>query len=406
MIEKKPDKYKRISWEVFKVAAGICLLVFLLINFSMVKDAVGKVFTVLTPIWMGVILCFLANPLYAFLRKLFEKKTGTSWAKVIATVVTTIAVVAVIYGLFALILPQISDSVMTLIQQAPGYIEKLGVFLEDFGMKHPEWKDTIEKAYTSVTGYLENFVDTAVVPNLTSIAASVFTSVKSFAVQMYNLLIGIVAMVYLLNVKETILPKLKKLLFAFLKKETAETFCDDMKKFVKIFGGYIAGKLLDSLIIGVLCFIFMSVMKMPYTLLISVIIGVTNIIPFLGPFIGAIPSSLLIILIDPKMGLIFIVFILILQQLDGNVIGPKILGQSTGVSSFWVLVSVILFGGLFGAVGMVFAIPIWAILTGLINRYAEKHLQQKGLPLEDSAYAPGKKVEAVSKREADETIEQ
>ena len=404
MTDKKTEKYRRIGWEVFKVAAAVCLLVFVLMNFSMVKEVVKKVFSVLTPIWIGVILCFLANPLYSLLKKQFEKKMGGAWPKVIASILTTLAVVVIIYGLFALIIPQIYDSLISLIQQAPGYFEKLGLFLSDYSKKHPEWKDTIEKAYASMTAYLESFVDTTVVPNLSTIAASVFTSVKSFAVQLYNILIGLVAMVYLLNVKDAILPKLKKFLYAFMKKDAAETFCTDIKTFTKIFGGYIAGKLLDSLIIGVLCFIFMTVMKMPYTFLISVIIGVTNIIPFLGPFIGAIPSTLLIILIDPRMGLIFMIFILVLQQLDGNVIGPKILGQSTGVSSFWVLVSVILFGGLFGAAGMVFAIPIWAVLTGLLNRFADKCLKKKGLPVEDSAYELGKKVvEEKKPEEAEET---
>ena len=403
MMDKKTEKYRRISWEVFKVAAAICILVFLLMNFSVVKAAIGKFFSVLTPIWIGVILCFLANPLYTAIKKQFEKKKlPGAWPKVIATIITLIIVALVIYGLYDLIIPKVKESILSLIQQAPGYFEKLGIFLNEYSAKHPEWKETIEKSYASMTAYLENFVDTTVVPNLSTIATSVFSSVKSVAALLYNVLIGLVAMVYLLNVKDTILPKLKKLLYAFLRKETAETFSSDIKKFTKIFGGYISGKLLDSLIIGVICFVFMTIMKMPYTLLISVIIGVTNIIPFLGPFIGAIPSSLLIILIDPKMGLIFIVFILVLQQLDGNLIGPKILGQSTGVSSFWVLVSVILFGGLFGAAGMVFAIPIWAVLTGLLNRFAEKCLRKKGLPVEDSAYELGKKVVVEKKPEETE----
>ena len=383
------ERYRRIGLEVFRIAAAVCILIFLLMRFDVVGGAVKKVFDVLTPIWLGVILCFLANPLYRYmLRKADKKETGSVAAKIIATGATLVGV-AMIVAFICLICRAVYQSVGSIIEQAPGYLDNLGKIVENFTVRHPEFKDAANKLYASLVSYLENFVEDTLMPNLNTIASSLFSSVKSLAAWVYNILIGVIAMVYLLNVRDAILPKLKKLVYALFKKETADTICSDISDFTKVFGGYVSGKLLDSLIIGIICLIFSTAVGMPYNILVSIIVGVTNIIPYLGPFIGAIPSALLILMIDPKMCLVFIVFIIVLQQLDGNVIGPKILGKSTGVSSFGILVAVILFGGLFGLAGMVFSVPLWALVTGLIERAAKKALEKKGLPTEDTAYARG-----------------
>ena len=154
----------------------------------------------------------------------------------------------------------------------------------------------------------------------------------------------------------------------------------------KVFGGFIIGKIVDSIIIGILCFLGLSVMNMPYTLLVSVIVGVTNVIPFFGPFIGAIPSALLILLVSPIQCLYFLIFILVLQQFDGNILGPKILGDTTGISSFWVLFSILLFGGLLGFVGMIVGVPIFAVFYRLLGDFINGLLEKKDLPVQTSQY--------------------
>lgn len=162
----------------------------------------------------------------------------------------------------------------------------------------------------------------------------------------------------------------------------------------EIFGGFIIGKIIDSAIIGVLCFVGLSMLKMPYTLLVSVIVGVTNVIPFFGPYIGAIPSAVLIMLTDPKMGIYFILFILVLQQLDGNVIGPKILGDSTGLSAFWVVFAILLGGGLFGVIGMILGVPTFAVIYYIINMLINHMLEKKKLPIDTAAYGEMSYVDA------------
>ena len=186
--------------------------------------------------------------------------------------------------------------------------------------------------------------------------------------------------------KDLLRRQFRKLLFALFSEKKAKKIIEELQYVHRVFGGFILGKIIDSAIIGVLTFFVLSIMKMPYTLLVSVIVGVTNVIPFFGPFIGAIPCFLLILLTSPIQSLYFAVTILIIQQIDGNIIGPKVLGDSTGLSSFWVLFSILLFGGLFGFVGMIIGVPLWAVILHSLRRYTEGRLRKKGLPLSSASY--------------------
>ena len=383
----------------------------------------SKLMGILAPILYGAAMAYLLNPIVKWFEKIIQKLWGKSkrlrekkvkrrstWLRTASILLTWALVLLAIYLMMDMLIPQLIDSVTLLAKNARAYYYKAYRWADEWLANNQQigaWaNDVLKDYYTDAVSILTNKVlpwATEVADGLTGGIWNGIWSVVNFA---KNLIIGLIVSIYLLAMKEQSLARCCKLTYAVFKKETADLVMRGGREVNRIFSGFINGKVLDSVIIGILCWIGCSILKIPYAPLVGLVVGVTNVIPFFGPFLGAIPSALLILIVSPRKCLIFLIFILILQQLDGNVIGPKILGQSTGVSSFWVLVSVILFGGLFGAVGMVFAIPIWAILTGLINRYAEKHLQQKGLPLEDSAYAPGKKVEAVSKREADETIEQ
>jgi predicted PurR-regulated permease PerM len=192
-------------------------------------------------------------------------------------------------------------------------------------------------------------------------------------------------MVYVLNMKERIKAAIKRVHYAILPRKTAEAFISECHYINTVFFGFLSGKLLDSLIIGIICFVALSIMNMPYTMLVSVLVGVTNIIPFFGPFIGAIPSIVLILFVSPIKSFEFMIFILALQQFDGNILGPKILGNSTGVSSFEVLFSILLFGGLFGFVGMIIGVPLWAVLSDLFERWLNWLLGRKKLVLDKNA---------------------
>jgi len=194
-----------------------------------------------------------------------------------------------------------------------------------------------------------------------------------------NLIIGVIVCVYFLNGKDKFKAQIKKVITALFRRDTANEIFEFGNYAHHAFGGFITGKIIDSIIIGVICFISMSIFRLPYPLLISVIVGVTNIIPFFGPFIGAVPSALIILMVSPIQALYFLILVIILQQLDGNIIGPAILGNSTGLSSFWVLFSIVIFGGLFGPVGMIIGVPVFAVIYYYAGKWIRKRLRNKGL---------------------------
>ena len=201
-----------------------------------------------------------------------------------------------------------------------------------------------------------------------------------------NFLIGIIVSVYLLAAKEKSAARCCKLLYGVLPEEQAKFAMRGFRRMDHIFSGFVRGKLLDSLIIGILCFIGCSILKLPYTPLVSVVVGVTNVIPFFGPFLGAIPCALLILLVSPLKCLYFVIFIFLLQQLDGNVIGPKILGDSTGISSLWVIVAILVGGGFGGVLGMFLGVPIFACLQVLVRWLLNTRLEKRHMPLQAWEY--------------------
>lgn len=392
MKERKSDKYKRIGFMIFQVAFAICALIFIFLRFTVIGGVIKKILEVLSPIFTGIVLCYLCSPLYNLIRSRLEKKSSsTKLSKITATVVCVLAVGFLIYGLTALIIPQLYDSLLSLYSQVPYLIER--VSLEYNRLVSEKHDLAVFLGSESITEFLKNFVDSVIVPNVDKIATSLYTSLKSVAVWFCNFLIGLVSMCYLLNFKEKLLPQAKKIIYAVMRTKDAGLLCDELQEMNRVFGGFIKGKLFDSLIIGVLCFTVFSIFRIPYALLVSVIIGVTNVIPFFGPFIGAVPSALIIAIIDPQKGLWFILLVFIIQQLDGNVIGPKILGESTGLSSFWILFSILLFGGLFGFAGMVLAVPSWVVIMRGLRKLIEKSLRNKRLPSDTAAYEPGKRIE-------------
>ena len=209
----------------------------------------------------------------------------------------------------------------------------------------------------------------------------------------FNVLIGIIISIYVLMSKEEFIGQSKKLMYALLPGKSANAVIHTVHKSNEIFGGFISGKLLDSLIIGILCFICLSLMKMPYTVLVSVIVGVTNVIPFFGPYLGAIPSAILIMLANPIQGVYFILFILILQQFDGNILGPAILGESTGLSSFWVVFAILVGGGIFGILGMIIGVPAFAVIFYVFRRTVNHILKKKQLPQDSGNYIKVEKLD-------------
>ena len=320
---------------------------------------------------------------------------GAFLGKTVGTVVSLAFLIAVIVSLSSMIIPQLYSSIVGIINMMPVYFQNVYDWLTDFFVNNPPVEQAILNIYEQSAQYFQSWMETDLMSNLSNfqnfqniekILGGVSSGVMNVITLTKNMLIGLIVMIYLLNIKESLSAQGKKFIYSVLPLKSANIVVAEFQFIKKAFSGFIIGKLIDSLIIGILCFVLMYLFKLPYELLISVIIGVTNVIPFFGPFIGAIPCAILVFLISPKQCLYFIGLILVLQQFDGNILGPKILGNSTGVSSFGVLFSILLFGGLYGFVGMIIAVPLMAVIIHIYNQIQDHFLAKKNLSSKEEDY--------------------
>ena len=375
--------------QVILIVIIILLLIFGFLNFDKIYEFFIKIMSILTPIIIGWALAFIMSPLYNSLVVAISNKKEAwikNFAKPIATIICTLVVVGLGIGLIFLLVPQLYSSIVNFANRTNVYMNTVTSTINDLDALSDS--DYIKQLLERIESVIKDVIKGTTEIDFSKIFKSLFSGFYISLKAVLNIFIGLVVMMYSLNMKEEFIHGLKRILFAIFKADVAKKIIIEAQFAKKMFSGFFIGKLLDSLIIGILCYICCFIMQMPYTPLISVIIGVTNIIPFFGPFIGAIPSFALILLEEPlswkPYG--FLLFILLLQQLDGNVIGPKILGSSTGVGSFWVLFSIILFGGLFGFIGMIIAVPTWAVITRLFDEFVTIRLKAKEHNANDEEY--------------------
>ena len=397
-------KWGLTAFAVISAAVGVAFLVF---NLNIIRGGLGRILNILTPVIYGAVMAYLMAPVYDLTeRKLRErmeryfpgKRFPHSFARFFATFSALLLLLLVSGSLVYIMIPELMKSLTRLSSTLPDsitlYYEKISGLLKSY----PEAREALSALYEEAYGYFSGPGSSSgsgggtLIPNLQMAAlylSKLSSGIWSTLTWVKNILIGLIVMAYLLNLKELLIAQFHKLLFALLPRDAARSVVEELDYINRMFGGFIIGKILDSIIIGILTFFVLSIMRMPYAMLVSVIVGITNVIPFFGPFIGAIPCFVLIFLANPLQGLYFAIAILVIQQLDGNVIGPRILGNSTGLSSFWVLFSILLFGGLFGFVGMIIAVPTWAVILNLIARISNRRLREKGLPLSSEAYREG-----------------
>lgn len=366
------------------------LFFFLLYKLSEISIAVERLMEILAPITYGGVIAYLLRPickfLYEKLIKLFPKLKPRT-ADLISVALGIIIGLLVVYALIAILVPQLYNSIVSIWGTIP---EKADLFVADLTSKFTGAEELIqfldqgsEVLYQAVDNWIKN----TVMPNLSDIVSNVGMSVWKVLLFLKNILIGIIIAAYLLGNRKQFKRQANLLLNRIFKPKWAKAIAEEAAYIDMLFGGFISGKIVDSAIIGVLCYIGCSVFRFPNALLVSAIVGVTNIIPFFGPFIGAVPSALLIFLEDPQKGLWFVLFVFLLQQLDGNVIGPKILGDRIGLSSFWVLFAIVLFGGLWGLVGMIIGVPLMAVIYDLIRKYVYSGRQKTETPAEPTPEA-------------------
>ena len=355
---------------------------------------------------MGAVLAFLLLPVHRkitqFLNSILpptltQKALCRRIINYVAILGGLVLAVLLIYVLLAMLLPQLYWSVIGFIQEIPHHITDIQEWLRNFLEDNPTIQSTALYYYNEAAASFQqwlssdilpnlesattalSWIRTQVLPSLTGVVVGLSTLVAATTTLLTDLLIAVIASVYLLARKDIFAAQSKKIVYSILPTKWGDMVVAETRSAYRILSGFINGKLLDSLIIGIICFIGCQIFKFPYPTLVATIIGVTNVIPFFGPFIGAIPCSILIFLVSPLQCIYFVLFILALQQFDGNILGPKILGDSTGLASFWVLFSILLFGGLFGFAGMVLGVPVFAMFYSIMRRLVYRGLARRGL---------------------------
>lgn len=380
-----------------------CALFFFFLYRNQEFAAYGdRIFKILEPIVIGIVLAYLLNPVMVFVEgwvaKFLKKyvkneKQVKSLSRMLGIAGAWIFFAVIIVVLVASILPTIMDSIMSMVRSFPDAVNNLLAWLNEVVEDGSELEAFLNEAVVTVSAWFQTWLKETLLPQMESYIASIMSGAVAGVKTVLNVFIGVVVSVYVLTSKDTFSGQAKKIVYAFFKPAKANVIIDTARKSHELFGGFITGKLLDSLIIGILAYIVMSIMKMPYTMLVAVIVGVTNIIPFFGPFIGAIPSFLIILLQDPMKSLYFLIFIFILQQIDGNIIGPKILGNTTGISAFWIVFSTTFFGGLWGFPGMVLGVPLTAVIHYIVKRILNYMLKKRGIPAETADYIKLRKID-------------
>ena len=375
MMDKKPH----IKPYLYGMLAGFgaislsIIFFFLIYRFQGFGDAISTLTGILMPFIYGGVIAYLLKPvcnwLEDFLHKLMPQKMHR-FANMLAVALTILFGLLLVYALFLMIVPQLISSVTALYFTAR---DNIGDFVQwvskqEIIASNEKLLDFIETSYDTMQANLDTWVKNTLIPSAQSLLSGAAMGVVNVVVWVKNVVIGLIVSVYLLASRKKFGQQGKLILYSLVKPRWADLIMEEIRYADKMFGGFINGKILDSAIIGVLCYIACLIFKFPSALLVSVIIGVTNVIPFFGPFIGAIPATLLILIQNPIKALWFILFVLVLQQVDGNIIGPKILGNTTGLSSFWVLFAILLFGGLWGFVGMIIGVPLFAVIYDVIKK--------------------------------------
>ena len=393
------NKYFKIGANGLLIVCGGIFFYYLLFHSDKFKVGLGKLVTILTPLIAGLVIAYILNPLMRFIEnkiftplwnKIKRKKITYSKEKitirVISAFLTILIFIALLIALGISLIPQIIVNIQSIINRFPGYIDSINKYYASFLNEYPKLQALIEQYNVDISNWfydkalpvLEDFIS----ESSSSLIGSIITIFKS----VLNCIIGLIISVYLLVDKEKFSAQGKKVLYSLLNEEKANNFINNLRYSDKIFGGFITGKLIDSIIIGIMCYIGVLILKMPYPVLIAVVVGVTNVIPYFGPFIGAIPSAFIILMVDPKKCLVFLIFIFILQQFDGNILGPKILGSSIGISSFWVIFSITVFSGLLGVLGMFIGVPLFAVIYAAFRTFINQRLIHKNMPVETQYY--------------------
>lgn len=355
---------------------------FVVYRFQGLQETIDKIVEILYPFVYGSVVAYLLRPICNWYEEALSKALTSKMQKfagTLAVILSMLTGLLVVYALIIMIGPELIKSIQNIWSTLPDKVESLLAWANVTFGENEELLEFLQNSYESLHTEIESWVKNTLLPQLSgviNIVSGVGHSVIKVLQFLLDFLIGLIVAVYLLLSRKKFKKQGVMLIRSLLKPKWANLLLEEITFVDRVFGGFIDGKLVDSAIIGVLCYIGCAIFKFPNALLVSAIVGITNVIPFFGPFIGAIPSTILILLEDPIKGLWFVVFVFGLQQLDGNIIGPKILGDKTGLTSFWVLFAITLFGGLWGLVGMIVGVPVVAVIYDLVKKLIHRGLRK------------------------------
>ncbi len=388
-------RYNTIALYAVLVIAINVLIVVAVFKFGTILQILSALIRVLMPLIWGLVIAFLMNPIMVRLDNLFANKIAKNpvrkkTLRFASVTISAIVFLGIVSGIISVIVPEFIKSFNEIINNFSGFVTNT-----------QRWINKLLRNYP----HIESFISDKLVEfgtdltKLQPMLENILSGAWGFVTIVKNFVLGFIVSVYLLFSKETLIAQTKKILFALFKKPFCEKVLRLSSQANSVFSSFLSGQIIDSFIVGILCFIGLTIIDMPYNVLISVIVGVTNVIPFFGPFIGAVPSGLLILLVEPRKIIWFLLFIFILQQFDGNILCPKILGGSTGLPAFWVMISLFVGGGLFGFAGMILAVPTFALIYSLTRESVESKLKKKKLPVSTQYYVENPDKLYASKRE-------
>lgn len=406
MKEKLNNTYFKIAFAAFSVIASSILLYFFILRFDNILGSIGKIFIILKPLLYGIIIAFLVTQMYNFFyvrfvklfKKKYNKEQAEKEAKIISITLSMIILFLVLFLIFYLLIPKVIISIIGVIEAWPQNMENIELWLEDILSATPVLEESILSAVNESSSSILEWLTNALLPTMEKITDGVTNGLSDMYTFLKNFIVGMVFSIYIVSNKDKFIAQLKKLIYTIFGIKKGNNIMEIGRYSYKIFNGFVKGKLLTSLIIGTATYIGMLILGLPYSLLISIIVAVTNIIPFFGPIIGWIPSVILVLLSSPLEALYFTILCIILQQIEGNILEPKIVGNSTGISGFWVLFAIILFEGLFGFVGMIIGVPIFAIIYHFVTLNINRYLSKKEMPVDDEEYMNLKYIDETTKK--------
>ncbi len=387
------DERKERHLKTIAVCLVLLVLILVLTNLSSFALLVRTLLRVASSILYGVLFAYLLNPLVRLadkllrrpLEKLFKKKAGRRISRVVGLLFAFSVASLGIYLLIHNIAPKVGESIQDIINKMPGYYETVEKWVFSL-LEDPDIRNIADVVMEKGYDYLDSLLNENLLGSAQKVVGVVTSSVFAVFRELVSMLIGLIVSIYVLLSKDKFLAQSKKIVVALCSPETADRVMDHGRQINRIFNGFIIGKIIDSIIIGILCYIGVSALRMPYPELLAIIIGITNVIPYFGPIIGAVPCAILVVMNSPLQCLYFLIFLLILQQVDGNIIGPRILGENVGISSFWILVAISVGGVLFGFRGMLLGVPVFAVIYMIISDMVNRALKHKGQTIRTDDY--------------------